>query len=144
MTKVWLVLLAAALAAPARADETRAAQRAAASNGSAAVGQDPLTRQILRRQLLHPNGGVETVVRLGSGEALKLQSPELGTAGDVIPRSGTIVRRKASQNALSGLKAHPDLLKARRGPGASGKTIKKAPEQLEHIERTRQNRWVIP
>lgn len=129
-----LALLGALLCPSAAASEARAA-RAAASNGSATVSQDPLTRQILRRQVLHPNGGVESAVRLADGKTLKLQLVELR------PGEAPALGGKGSETALAPLRPDPEILRLRKGPTAAGKRIKKAPEQLEHIDRTRHSKW---
>lgn len=100
---------------------------------ASALGQDPLTEQI-RRKAIQPNGGVTSVVRLGSGQTVELKVVEL----DVQPVGGAkTVSFSAPADALAKLKPVDGLVEKKKAAKAarSDGEVKQAVDQAKIIKK---------
>lgn len=122
MNRLFVLALLLALSGSASAENPAASE----------LGQDPLTEQI-RRKAIQPNGGVTSVVRVGSGQTVELKVVEL----DVQPMGGAkTISFTAPADALVKLKPAAGLVEKKKAV-KSGKTedVKQAVDQAKIIKK---------
>ena len=135
---VLTLLLMATPAAPALGEPGAPAPMPSAAKESSLTSQDPLMLQILHRQLTQRNGGITAAVRVGSGQSIELQLPDL----DAEPTEDIkdALNPGPSADPLDGLKPAAGLVAAKGKPvPADGAQALKPAEQLDVIHASRKD-----
>lgn len=104
----------------------------AGQNQAFVSGQDPLMRQIMHRHMTRADGGITAVVRVATGQSIKLQVIDLGTMSLL---GGQRALTEPADGATPSLRPAKELLPKKEKSSPKKRKVTRAAEQLKTLKK---------